>query len=454
MKTISFFVLSLLLVVSLPCNATINYNITFTGSGASITVGDVVVQNLTKGTTVTVPAGNILNISDGLSAVEQLNANDETIHVYPNSVGGVSTLSFFSRQAGNTQINVYSLNGIKVLSISQNLQAGTNSFQLLLPSGSYAIQVVGNKYTYSTKMINQGVALSKPEIVHMVAEKPSSATPQRSKSFASGTTTMAYTTGDRLLYIGNSDNYSTVVTDVPTANKTINFDFIACTDGDGNNYKVVKIGTQTWMAENLKTTKYNEGTSIPNVTVATGWDYLGHPAWSMLDSPGYCWYNNDATTYKNAYGALYNWYTAHTTKLAPVGWHVPSDAEWTILENYLMANAYNYDGTTTDNKYAKSLASTTNWITNSGVGTVGKDLSKNNSTGFSALPCGQRNINGDGTFSGLDSFGGWWCSDEWNPSFDSGAWFRMMGNNSSNVTRGSGLMEDTKVGFSIRCVKD
>src|SRR5665647_1286095 len=132
MKTISLFVLSLLLVAGLPCIAAINYSIIFTGTGASTTVGDVVVQNLTKGTTVTVPAGNILNLSDVISAVEPLNANDENIQVYPNSVGGASTLSFFAKQGGSTQINVYSLDGRKVVGINQNLQAGSNSFQLSL----------------------------------------------------------------------------------------------------------------------------------------------------------------------------------------------------------------------------------------------------------------------------------------------------------------------------------
>ena len=99
------------------------------------------------------------------------------------------------------------------------------------------------------------------------------------------------------------------------------------TDIDGNVYHTVTIGTQTWMVENLKTTKYNDGTAIPLVTDST--------AWLNLTTPGYCWYNNDAATYKNTYGALYNWFTVNTSKLAPSGWHVPTDAEWTTLITYL-----------------------------------------------------------------------------------------------------------------------
>ncbi|MGB4293792.1 MAG: FISUMP domain-containing protein, partial [Bacteroidales bacterium] len=130
-------------------------------------------------------------------------------------------------------------------------------------------------------------------------------------------------------------------------------------DVDGNRYKVIMIGNQLWMAENLRTTKYNDGTPIPLVTDNT--------AWSNLTSPGYCWYDNNSTN-KDTYGALYNWYTVNTGKLCPSGWHVPSDDEWTIMQNYLIANGFNYDGTTYYNKYAKALASTTGWTSSAVTG--------------------------------------------------------------------------------------
>ena len=101
----------------------------------------------------------------------------------------------------------------------------------------------------------------------------------------------------------------------------------AVTYVDGNVYNIVIIGTHVWMKENLKTTKYNDGSNIPLVIDST--------TWVNLTTPGYCWYNNDATSHKNTYGALYNWYAVNTGKLCPAGWYVPSDTEWQTLMNYL-----------------------------------------------------------------------------------------------------------------------
>ena len=95
-------------------------------------------------------------------------------------------------------------------------------------------------------------------------------------------------------------------------------------DIDGDVYTSITIGTQIWLVQNLKTTKYNDGEVIPNI--------IDNTAWTELTTPGYCWYNNDAATYKPTNGALYNWYAVNTSKLCPLGWHVPSDDEWKTLE--------------------------------------------------------------------------------------------------------------------------
>ena len=146
-------------------------------------------------------------------------------------------------------------------------------------------------------------------------------------------------------------------------------------DIDGNVYHTVTIGTQVWMVENLKTTKYNDGTAIPLVTDSAAWD--------ELTTPGYCWYNNDSATYKNPYGALYNWYAVSTGKLAPTGWHVPTDSEWAVLTTYV-GNTY-YGGLDSAGGALKSTDKTY-WLSpNTGA---------TNSSGFSALPGGFRDYVG------------------------------------------------------------
>jgi uncharacterized protein (TIGR02145 family)/uncharacterized repeat protein (TIGR02543 family) len=175
-------------------------------------------------------------------------------------------------------------------------------------------------------------------------------------------------------------------------------------DADGNVYNTVTIGNQTWMAENLRTTKYSSGKSITNVTNSTDWTNFG-------STPGYCYYKNTANADSmKKFGALYNWYATDSGILI-TGWHVPNTTEWETLQNYLIANGYNYDDTKDSNKIAKSMAATTDWASNTTTGAIGNDLSKNNKSGFSAFPGGFRSSNGDSTFDSLSYFGYWWTTD-------------------------------------------
>lgn len=206
------------------------------------------------------------------------------------------------------------------------------------------------------------------------------------------------------------------------------------TDVDGNVYHTVTIGNQTWMIENLKTTHYNDSTAIPMVTDSA--------AWTNLKIPGYCWYNNDSVSYKNTYGALYNWYAVNTFKLAPKGWHVPTVDEWSTLENNVTVY-YNTSGS-----LAKILASTSNWKKSSTVGAVGNNLKINNSSGFSALPGGCR-TNDSIPFNKIGSVGSWWSSSA-SDSIKS-AWYCSMDYSLSTVQRGYNLKLN---GYSVRCIKD
>jgi len=211
---------------------------------------------------------------------------------------------------------------------------------------------------------------------------------------------------------------------------------LTVTDVDANIYHTVKIGTQLWMVENLKTTKYNDGTAIPNAST--------NAAWSSLATPGYSWYNNNIANRTN-YGGLYNWFAINTGKLCPTGWHVPTDAEWTILTDYLANKGYGYQGT--GSNIAKSMAATSGWNPSSTLGNVGNDLESNNNSLFTVLPGGDRN--GDGTFAKMGNYGVFWSSSEQDAT---SAMFRSLFYGSARVERGSGLFKAN--GLSVRCIKD
>lgn len=195
------------------------------------------------------------------------------------------------------------------------------------------------------------------------------------------------------------------------------------TDMDGNIYQTVIIGYQTWMAENLKTTKYNDGTSIPLITI--------NEEWSKLTTPGYCWYNNEEATYKNTYGALYNWYAVNTGKLCPTGWHVPTMyEEWETLIIYLGGHRI------AGGKLKE--AGLDHW-TRLNTGST-------NETGFTALPGGIRNH--DGTYLEIGVGGYWWSSTEADLTHAWGRDLLCAGPSTGEV------FEYKRSSYSVRCIKD
>ncbi|RPJ73439.1 MAG: PKD domain-containing protein [Alphaproteobacteria bacterium] len=202
----------------------------------------------------------------------------------------------------------------------------------------------------------------------------------------------------------------------------------AVTDIDGNTYKTIQIGTQTWMAENLKTTKYNDNTAIPLVT--------NNYSWSGLNNPAYCWYGNYKGAYKSTYGALYNWYAVSTTtngskNICPTGWHVPTDVEWTTLTDFL-------GGESVACGKLKEIG-TTHWSK--------PNTDATNESGFTALPGGYRNhYNGD--FINVGYYGCWWSATELDTIF---VGYRFLSYYDSDLGR---YGDNKQNGFSVRCVRD
>jgi uncharacterized protein (TIGR02145 family) len=197
------------------------------------------------------------------------------------------------------------------------------------------------------------------------------------------------------------------------------------TDQDGNIYKTITIGTQIWMAENLHVTSYRNGDPIPFVTNST--------AWIALTTGAYCNYANTTDKDKIATnGSLYNWYTvADVRNIAPMGWHIPTDTEWTTLTTYL-------GGESIAGGNMKETG-TTHWLN--------PNTSATNESGFTALPAGYRDYGG-GVFDGPGRDGSWWSSTATGAT---GAWFRNLYYQRANCYRGDG---NKHFGVTVRLVKD
>ncbi|MCX6304190.1 MAG: fibrobacter succinogenes major paralogous domain-containing protein [Bacteroidetes bacterium] len=195
------------------------------------------------------------------------------------------------------------------------------------------------------------------------------------------------------------------------------------TDIEGNVYKTINIGTQTWMAENMRTTKYRNGDLIPNVTDDTAWHYLSTGAYCNLQN---------FTGFETLYGRLYNWYAVNDSRnIAPSGWHVPSSAEWTILRNYL-GGEYVAGGKLKE-------TGTTHWKSPNNDAT--------NQSGFTGLPGESRFY--EGYFGWIDFSGGyWWSSSEYDSEHGYNMYF---GSGTAWMAISDG---HKKYGFSVRCLKD
>jgi uncharacterized protein (TIGR02145 family) len=223
-------------------------------------------------------------------------------------------------------------------------------------------------------------------------------------------------------------------------------------DFDGNVYPTITIGTQVWMAENLKTTKYSNGDLIGTTT----------PATSIIEgetTPKYQWAYAGNESNVATLGRLYTWYVATDSRnVCPTGWHVPTDTEWTTLTDYLTNNGYGYGGGYKGMDIAKSLAATSGWVADETPGNAGNDQASNNRIGFTALPGGARLE--DGNFYDIGHVGCWWST--------TGTTGFKQSLSGVFVTAPGGLFRDiyhdycyvnsysnnTHYGMSIRCLKD
>lgn len=199
-------------------------------------------------------------------------------------------------------------------------------------------------------------------------------------------------------------------------------DYPSVTDVEGNIYATVQIGEQCWMAENLKTTQFNDGSDIPNVTE--------NSEWANLDDAAYCWYHNDYDNYGNIYGALYNSYAVQTEMLCPDGWRVPTTLEWEEMIEYL--GGYSVAGAVLKD------TGTQHW--------EAPNSNATNEVGFFALPGGERDYN-SGAFQDVRKGAFWWT---WMPTPGSKSWAKYVPYDSDFIHSG---YTDKESGLSVRCIK-
>jgi len=416
------------------------YHITFAGTGASADVISVKVENLTAGTSLTLNEGDILRLTGavGINQVEYKQSSE--IKIYPNPMTGNSILQIYPPHAGDAIITICDMTGKQVAQMNSFLENDQQEFRLSgINSGLYLISVKGANYHLSGKLLCNGKA-DEPVTLAKISSNQAAAerTPKTDHKGAQATIDMAYTAGDRLKFIGISGIYSTVMTDIPASDKKITFNFIACTDADGNNYPVVEITTGKGsaligMAENLKTARYNDGSNIPLVS--------DDREWANIWTGAICYYDNSSD--KGAvYGKLYNWYAVNDSrKICPTGWHVATYGDWSDMGELLGEWVFSSNG-------IPVIADAGCKLKEIGIGHWNApNAGATNETGFTALPGGYRES--AGTFNTMGQDGHWWTSTSYGILGEAYRWTLSSGdcflfkNTSSN-----------RNGYSVRCFKD
>lgn len=384
-----------------------NYKITFKGTGESNLVDSVEVQNLTRETLIVLPGTDTLLLS-GTIGIEDTNTGVPGMLVYPNPSGQTARIRFDNSGPGRVEIEVCEITGKILLTKDFKLPRAVHIFTVSgLKTGIYLLQVKTPKETFAERLIVSASAGDAPEILYEGSANYEFH-PKINKR-TGNVAVMHYKDGERLLFKAHSSHYTTVQTLVPDKSQQLAFEFFECTDADSNHYAVVRIGWQIWMAENLKTTHFQDGYTM---------NYL------------YSWYNNDEAAYKDIYGALYGFRAIHfqDRNMCPAGWVVPADWSWDILTNHLGENA------------GGKMKST-----GTGLWRI-PNTDATNESGFTGLPGGARNE--AEIFGDIGEYGHWWSST--NNDFITG-WHRMLYRGNGYVGKSS-FTEEYR--FSVRCIKE
>jgi len=414
MKRVAVFLSVVIMALSVGLAQSVTVALTFTGQDSTnntyVQLSRIEITNLSQGWTDTLTYPDtiaILTIGNGIED----NAQKMSFGLFqnnPNPFTGSTDINLMVADMGTVTLEITDMNGRIVETFHEtSLQMGTNQFRVSLSAaGTYVLTARQNGKTSSIKMVCNGTgSANRIEYTGTIREKRHSPNP---KNNMKGYICRPFACGDTMSYKGYSEKYGVEIegqvlsqTQSFSEDITLLVDWLnapnpndgmpcigapALTDRDDNVYNTVELGEQCWMKENLRTTKYADGVSIPQGVGASS-----IAAWS---------YPNGDASNMETYGLLYNYAAvmrnASPTNdnpsgvqgICPAGWHVPSDAEWEQLINYL-GNQDKYLCDTSNTNIAKSLAGTTGWNSSSNVCAVGNTPANNNATNFSGMPAGQ-----------------------------------------------------------------
>jgi uncharacterized protein (TIGR02145 family) len=416
-----------------------NYFIDFSASGTATILDSIIVENLTQGTSLTLQGSDTLHLV-GTVGFFNSNQNTSELRIYPNPFHETSQLVLSSESTAIVDIDVYDIVGRHMLHVRQEVQRGDNIFEVSgFSTGHYQIIISSQTWRKSMAFVSLNSNSKNPQIqINSTLEKEfdNMTTGKSTKSIVQ----MTYDIGDQMRFIGISGFLSEIVLDVPTSNKTIDFVYSSSSCGatytdarDGTQYSSVLIGVQCWMAQNLA--------YLPDV-VGPGTGSNTTPYYYVYGYNGTNVTTAKATSNYATYGVLYNWSAVMAGSassssnpsgvqgVCPTGWHLPSDAEWTELTDYL-------GGTNVAGGKLKET-DTTHWSS--------PNASATNEYGYTALPGGIRDNDGLFKFFGVNGY--WWSATENNTLSSK---YRGLGYNISTVLGGNYYKEN---GFSVRCVRD
>jgi uncharacterized protein (TIGR02145 family) len=326
--------LTLMIMASVDTHAQ-NYQIGFTGTGASTTVDSVKVENLSQCISLSLAGSDVLHLSGTVGITEFGNRPNNSVLVYPNPLSGYCSVEFELGSNNHVILGLSDMLGKEVLQQYKYLPGGSQAFQLDgIPRGIYVLKIYTDHYRYTAKLVSIASAKGNPVLTSAtsVLGKGTRTNAMRASGLtdirdAKSVIDMKFNAGDTLKLTGKSGNCRTIRMLFPIQSQTVTFQFVKCIDADSNNYAVVQIGAQLWMEENLRTTRYRDGSSIPNVQDSATWGSQTTGAW--------CDFHNDPAE-GAYYGHLYNYYAvADSRNLSPVGWHVATQTEWNIMEKFI-----------------------------------------------------------------------------------------------------------------------